>query len=838
MKIDAVEGHGKDLRTTSRKFWLFLIFCGLLGLSYALVGYELVRSWVEHEIKVEFTQKALEFDNRIQQSLTNYHHTLDSVAAFYKASQFVDRNEFHQFTMPLLERNSGIVSLGWVPKVEASQLQAHIEDARKRGLSDYEIHEMVEGNAVAVAARSVYFPLLYAEPYDARRIPIGVDMASNYKHLMTFYTARESGQLTATSTMSFSDTAIHKQGIFIIKAIYKNGLPASTKAERQANLYGFAIAVLPMSAFLESAFNALEAEGIDLYLQDVSPRAESRYLGSYSATNSRATSQEEAQRNRLHEALYTGDIEFGGRQWQILAYPTDLFYATQGYEMAWMLYGCGLMISLMMLVYAYSMVKHSIEGARYMNEILTSRSALEHQARFDSLTNLVNRGEFDLRLQRALASVQEHNNRYSVLYLDLDQFKVINDTCGHSAGDQLLQELAKVLKSKVRNRDTLSRLGGDEFALILESCDLEQAEPIANKLREAVKQFRFNWQGRVFEVSVSIGVVSIRKDHDSIARIMSTADMACYMAKDMGRNRVYLCREDDEELLRRQGDMSWFSRITTGIRDKRLVLYQQTIEPLKATLDDGKHIEILVRMIDEAGQLVAPGAFLPAAERFNLMTKVDRQVVESTLEFFSNEPLALSELTLCSINLSGQSLGDEEFLDYLLNAFERYRVPYEKICFEITESVAISQLHVAMKFMQVLKERGCCFALDDFGSGMSSLGYLKQIPVDYLKIDGLFVKEICNDPINRTLVKSMSEIGHIMGIKTVGVFVETDEIKYAIKEIGVDYGQGFGIAKPAPLSNLSSSHVSDSVWEQDPEGLCASELAESKKGGAANPKGF
>jgi diguanylate cyclase (GGDEF)-like protein len=428
---------------------------------------------------------------------------------------------------------------------------------------------------------------------------------------------------------------------------------------------------------------------------------------------------------------------------------------------------------------------------------------MNHQASHDALTSLVNRREFEVRLGHALKRIEKQPTDITVLYLDLDQFKIVNDTCGHPAGDELLRIISSVLRSKIRSQDTLARIGGDEFAALLVDCQVGKAVEIAEVMREAVKQFNFSWEGQYFSVGVSIGVVPLTETLDHISAVLSAADAACYAAKDGGRNRIHIYFPDDDVLVRRQGEMLWVSRIANAFEESRFVLVFQPIQAVDST-DQGYHFEILIRMRDEDGGMVSPDDFLPAAERYTLMPTLDRWVVRQTYKWLSNNPDILNGLSCCGINLSGRSLGDEYFLEFLLDQFKIYDIPKEKICFEITETAAIVNLNHAMNLIEVLKMHGCQFALDDFGAGLSSFTYLKNLPVDYVKIDGAFVKDMIDDPIDAAMVRSINEIGHIMKKKTVAEFVESDAIIETLTEMGVDYMQGYAISRDLSLSEFES----------------------------------
>jgi len=438
-------------------------------------------------------------------------------------------------------------------------------------------------------------------------------------------------------------------------------------------------------------------------------------------------------------------------------------------------------------------VIHDVSEARKMAE------EMQFLATHDTLTGLVNRGEFERRLNEAIQSAESSDIQYALCYLDLDRFKVVNDTAGHVAGDELLIQLTALLKSKVRNSDTLARLGGDEFGVLLHSCPLEKASEIAETIRRLVKEFRFVWEGKSFEIGASIGVIAITAQSGELKEILSAVDTACYLAKEQGRNRIHIFRPGDEEIARRHGEMELTHRIRRAIKEDRFTLWQQPLQPLNETLQHIKACEIFVRMLDDQDQIVYPSVFIPAAERYQLMPEVDRWVIKAMFNAIQEGRLLNDTQSYCFINLSGQSLGDHDLLQLIIDHLNTVSVAPERICFEITETAAIANLAHAINFVTVLESRGCCFALDDFGSGLSSFAYLKNLAVDFIKIDGHFIRDMVHNPVDRTMVEAISKIGHVMGIQTIGEFVEDTATRDALKLAGVDYAQGNGIAKPKPL---------------------------------------
>ena len=444
------------------------------------------------------------------------------------------------------------------------------------------------------------------------------------------------------------------------------------------------------------------------------------------------------------------------------------------------------------------LVFHDVSESRELNR------KLSYHASHDLLTGLVNRREFENRLERALKSAKAREDSYALCYLDIDQFKIINDTCGHSAGDALLGQVGALLKSKVRWRDTLSRLGGDEFGVLLESCSLDEAMRTAEILREAVRNFRFTWEDRAFRLGASLGVVPITADNEDVAAILSAADGACAAAKEQGRNRVHSFAENDIELMRRRREMQWAARINAALEEGRFELYRMTIMPLQK-VEEGAHYELLLRMRDENGRIVSPEHFIAAAERYGITPNIDRWVIENAFRWLVSEADEREKLDVCAINLSGQSLGDDKFLPFVIDQFQKSGLDASKICFEVTETSAVASFSQANRFIQSLKELGCKFSLDDFGTGLSSFGYLKHFPVDYLKIDGSFVRGILTDPIDREMVRSINEIGHLTGKLVIAEFAENQEIIQTLASLGVDYAQGYGISQPTRIYRAGST---------------------------------
>ena len=444
------------------------------------------------------------------------------------------------------------------------------------------------------------------------------------------------------------------------------------------------------------------------------------------------------------------------------------------------------------------LIFHDVTESRNLNH------QLSWQATHDALTGLYNRRKFEQKLVEAIASAHDEEHQHALCYLDLDRFKIVNDTCGHKAGDELLRQVTRLLSEQVRSADIFARLGGDEFGLLLHQCPLEMAIQIANKLRQLVEDFSFTWQDSVFAIGVSIGLAQINSLTGNLDILVNAADTACYAAKARGGNCIHIYHYNETELSRQDGQRQWIATLNRALSENRFCLYAQKIVSIKGSTENNCY-EILIRLRDEQGRLILPAAFMPAAERYNLMPAIDRWLIDYffTLyeQYSQQQKLSLSTQanTVYFINISGASINNKQFRLFLQEQFTRFQIDPATICFEITETAAISHLTNASILIQELKTIGCSIALDDFGTGMSSLTYLKNLPVDYLKIDGSFVKNIVSDKVDRTAVECFNHIGKTMNIKTTAEFVENQSILQKLREIGVDYAQGYEISPPMPL---------------------------------------
>lgn len=443
-----------------------------------------------------------------------------------------------------------------------------------------------------------------------------------------------------------------------------------------------------------------------------------------------------------------------------------------------------------------------------ISQIRAMAQQLIWQASHDALTGLVNRREFERRLSELIETARNQGREHALMFMDLDNFKAVNDTCGHSAGDELLRQLTAVMLTRMRGSDTLARLGGDEFGALLESCPLDQALRIAHAVRETVREFRFVWENKTFSVGVSVGLVPIDAESRDLNQTLGFADACCYEAKNKGRDRVQVHRPQDTDLGAKHSELQLVSQINRAFELGQFRLYRQRIVPLAQNASQQPYYEVLVRMLDPSGALVPPTGFMPAAERYNLLTSIERWVISSLVEFLHrqwqtgvipHQPGPDGTRGYYAVNLSGASINDKSFPEFVRNLLTRYELPHGLLCFEITETTAISNLNKAAELMHELKGMGYRFALDDFGTGMSSFAYLKYLPVDYLKIAGMFVKDMADDAMDCAIVEAINRISHILGMQTVAESVENAKTLERVTALKVDFAQGYYIAEPEAL---------------------------------------
>ena len=509
---------------------------------------------------------------------------------------------------------------------------------------------------------------------------------------------------------------------------------------------------------------------------------------------------EQLQAKRLDEILHAGDLAMitpgADRKidWASCEEPAEHRFICKDGSDRWMRWTASMIDSDTDGNERVFAIVEDVSESRRLTEEMT------YQASHDAMTGLVNRREIENRLRRSIESAREQGREHAFLFLDLDQFKLINDTCGHVAGDQLLRQIAGVLMLHMRSNDWMGRLGGDEFAIFLEDTDTDEALHIAERLRRALSSSTFPWEGRRFNVGCSIGIARVTGDQIDAGDVLRAADRACYQAKEDGRNCVRVYRESDQAMSSRRDDLAWVAEIRQAIVEGRIILYAQRIEALHGR--DTLSYEVLVRLIDTNGVICSPDRFLPAAERFGEAISIDRLVIAKALRLLEDNPAHLQALDLCHLNVSAQSIANPEFRNHVTNLLDITGVPASKLCFELTETAAIGNMTRAREFIDEMRSRGCKIALDDFGSGMASFAYLKTLPVDVLKIDGVFVRDLANNEVDPVLVRSMCEVARSLGKVTVAEWVEDRKLIDRLRQLGVDQAQGYGIHEPCALDEL------------------------------------
>lgn len=423
---------------------------------------------------------------------------------------------------------------------------------------------------------------------------------------------------------------------------------------------------------------------------------------------------------------------------------------------------------------------------------------LTHQANHDALTGLHNRFAFEEYLKQLLNEDESKDVQHAIIYIDLDNFKIVNDSCGHAAGDELLKQLSIIMPENIPSNDMFARLGGDEFGIIIKNMSSEESKKICEQILNQLRDFRFSWQGNTFSIGASIGLFVFTTEYQTIENIMSAADIACFTAKERGRNRLHTYSREDQELIYRKNELNWVSKINEAIENEKLILYSQPIIDSHAIDEPVRHIEILIRMLDDDNEILLPGQFITAAERYNMMPQVDRWVINKVFDHFNHNALnMMTDDSIIAINLSGNSLADKDLLTYIEEKLKSSQLLARHLCIEITETAVISNMSQAIQFINKMRNLGCKFAIDDFGSGLSSLGYLKNLPVDYVKIDGCFVRDMANDPVNYAMVESIHKLVSLNGKITIAEYVESEEIFSLLNDIGIKHMQGYALGKPA-----------------------------------------
>lgn len=752
--------------------------------------------------KLRFNQTANDVGVVINQRLQTQLDYLASIQVFFMSSTHVSREDFRTFTQPILQRFPDILALEWIEHVEHGEREAFVERVTSEGYPGFEVRNQFNDRLSVADPADEYLVINYVNPYQESAIAHGYNILSKPEARDAVLRARESGKFIATEPIKLIQETEEQLGYVIYLPVYDYEPGTKATAGNDKQFKGVIASVSRINELLNVPKTLSESE--NLFFEIYEMNNETRQALIY---------QMRMRQNVMRDSplQVSRKVQFANREWVIDFYPTSPFVEANMDGKTPILLVADLLVALTLVGWLLS-----ITGRHYRTEqIVTIRTEdlkreieersraeemLNYHATHDMLTELVNRREFEKRLQYLCSADKPRSVSNVLCFMDLDRFKLVNDTCGHIAGDELLRQVALLLQQHIRSTDTLARFGGDEFALILENCSLDKAMQINESILQDVSDYKFRWNGKSLRIGISIGLVMIDKSAQDPNEIIKEADEACYMAKLQGRNRICLYHEDDKSIKQR-GEVAWITRINDAIEQNRFILMAQEIRDVNG---GAVMYELLLRMVDEDGKYISPASFLPVAERYSLIEKIDHWVINYTLQYIASNFTA-SDCPIFCINLSADSIARPEFLQYLTESLCRHRSPCHKLCFEVTETSAIQNLVHANTFISAIKELGCAFALDDFGSGFSSFAYLKNLPVDYLKIDGIFVKDVLEDEIDMAMVKSINDIGRVMGKKTIAEYVESDAIMQEMRRIGVDYVQGYGVAMPVELDKLFRS---------------------------------
>lgn len=791
-----------------------------LGLSGVATFKIAQREQVQHQ--QEFERQADRLAFVLQRNLDNASRVARSLGGLFEASDEITTGEFTTFSSRVLQDSPSILSVGFARRIAQFQRDRFEQDLMRRGIPHPFIWEGDRTETLTLSPQSEeYYPTTYIEPLQQRSQLLGYNHNADWRRRVAIEQARDSNVTVTTNrvTLPGLDRRVSR-GFVVYHPLYQQGADNESTAKRRENFLGVVYSVVQIDRAILASLQELDWQHLDFYLYDTDlDRLESalvkglttidrRFLLFYDARTQKMVEDPHlAQLSRLfsnnenhRHCPYSPDwtvcirtLNLQGLEWSVLILPNQKFSGFP--RSAGMTFAIGLLVTISLTIYLIMSVKRASQ-----NECLIQ--ALK-EAKSDPLTGLANRREFERQLQLAVKDCQTGESIHTLCCMDLDRFKIINDICGHAAGDRLLCEASKLMQSKIRKTDLLARVGGDEFCLLLRHCSLEESHLVAEKILAAIGTFQFASEQKIFKIGISLGLAEITSKTRDPLELMRMADTACYRAKQNGRNCICVhCANQDET---RDRGIEWLTWLNEGLADEFLQLYCQPTLSLKPELERN-YIEILLRLHDRSEISLSPTEFIRDAERYQLMPTIDRWVLETFLHhfsFFARETnLAQNwQNNLYAINLSGATLNDEKFVDFCRERLAYYQISASAICFEITENVAIANIRKASQLILDLKTLGCYFALDDFGSGMSSFAYLRDLPIDFLKVDGAFILNLASDRITYSIVEAINRIGQVLGIQTIAEFVESETLLEELKQLGFDYAQGFGVAIPTHLND-------------------------------------
>ncbi len=746
---------------------------GIMGASYiAITVYKFERDKIDQQFRHAASIQSANIHNGIKNQLSSLHE----LANLYNSSSLVDRATFTSFADKILRQNNSIQALEWVPEVLEEERESY-ETSARQFFPDFKFTDLSKSARLITAPiKKRYFPIYYIAPLIGNESALGLDPSDHPIRNTTLREAIEKKSIRLSPPTPLVQGSHFRLAWLVFIPVYKTP---------NQKFYGLVEGVYYIDTVFKNILTKEQTKDLIIEITDTSSQDTTQLF------TQKIVSETQAHWYTLASNLnYQSTLDIAGRKLSIAINNNNMHYRYN-----WLIAVSSFIATLVTLLSAYSLFYRLASKVQHFRQLAeSSHQELNYREKHDQLTGLLNRKEYLERLIDAANKYKQLHQPASVCYVDLDQFKIINDLCSHAAGDQLLSELAEVIGACIQENDSLSRLGGDEFGILLDNCDLTQTQLTVESILSALSNYRFTWDNRLFSIGASIGIVEFGHNASSAEIALAKADAACHIAKENGRNRyhVYQTGDNDSDVYRQHLD--WTTRIHEAMEGKKFRLRKQAITPC-TDANEIPFFEILICMLDSNNALILPDKFIPAAERFNLMPNIDKWVVEHSFQALSDLQTT-SNQQRWSINLSGQALNFPNFAHFIENQLDLHNIKPDRVCFEITETAVVSNLSEAIKFIKHLRKLGCFFALDDFGSGMSSFTYLKYFPIDYIKIDGSFVRDLTGDDIDFTIVNSIHQIAKVMGIKTIAEFVEDDKTLQKLKSIGIDYAQGYYLDTP------------------------------------------
>lgn len=761
-------------------------FVLIVGLVFAV--YFGMSKFVQEKQRVEglFFRNAQNHLSALDRGFHANFETVNVLADLFRANETVDRTQFRVFARSLRLRHPAIQALEWVPRVPMAE-RSDFEERARETIPDFKFWDVDRPGAPP--RRDVSFPVYYLDPIEGNEKALGYDPVDHPIRSDGIERAIESGRLSVSAPTPLVQDDPSRVAFLVFTPVYHGRTVAPSGEHKWTELVGLAEGVFKAGQVFESAMSGLAPAGQKVTLWDITG-------GNRILIHEGATVDSQTADVSWHEIeckkVYLENIHVGGRNWEVEVRPLDGVFV---YDLLLPI-GVGTTVAATSLLLAFGLWVLLRRFQRTQKLVQRQTEELTHRSRHDHMTGLLNRKEYDRLVTDALDLARVNGTPTTIAQFNLDRFKVVNDACGHAAGDEMLRQLAELMKSEVGAGDRLARIGGDEFGLLLPGRTVEESLETVEKLRQSIRSFKFSWMNQVLSLGASVGVGQLDEDSPSAEEVLTLVDTACAVAKEKGRDQYHVVRAGDLESERYREQMRWLSTVKAALEEDAFRLFAQPILPLPGCT--GRPLtELLLRLSAEDGTTVMPESFLPAAIRFRIMNRVDRWVIERAATMIARGDLG--KKALVSINVSAQSLDVEDFGDQVLSVFSQAGASLTRVCFEVTETALIWNVAHARRVIEQLRAAGAVFALDDFGSGMASFGYLKSLPVDFVKIEGSFVREMATDASSQVIVRSIVEAANAFGMKTIAEWVEDRETYDRLAALGVDYAQGFFLGRPEPV---------------------------------------